>query len=108
VIRHALSELELRKRIEAEKPGWLARANAQTKQNASTNAPVFPSLWSEIKQVYIDLQHSKCAFCEKTLEGRIEQDVEHFRPKGKVTAWSPSQVLLTEGLALSQPSDGFR
>jgi hypothetical protein len=106
VIRYALSEKELRARIETEKQGWRARANAQTENNAATGNPVFPSLWSEIKQVYIDLQHSKCAFCEKPLEGRIEQDVEHFRPKGKVTAWSPSQALRDEGLVLRQPADG--
>ena len=84
MIRYALSEKELRRRIEMAKKGWLARAEAQTEQNAATNEPEFPSLWSEIKQVYIDLQHSKCAFCEKPLEGRIEQDVEHFRPKARL------------------------
>jgi hypothetical protein len=105
VIRYALSEKELRTRIETEKQGWLARAKAQTDENAATDEPAFPSLWSEIKQVYIDLQHSKCAFCERPLEGRIEQDVEHFRPKGKVSAWSPPQGLLDEGLVLRQPAD---
>jgi hypothetical protein len=106
VIRYALSESELRTRIENEKPGWLARARNQTMNNAAAVEPKFPSLWSEIKQVYMDLQHSKCAFCEKQLEGRIDQDVEHFRPKSKVTAWSPSQALLVAGLVLKQPMDG--
>jgi hypothetical protein len=106
VIRYALSEAELRARIEREKPGWLDRAEGQTVKNATVAEPEFPPLWSEIKHVYIDLQHSKCAFCEKPLEGRIEQDVEHFRPKGKVTAWSPSRELLDAGLVLKQPADG--
>ena len=106
MIQYALSEVELRTRIEREKPGWLARAKKQTEDNAAADEPEFPSLWSEIKQVYIALQHSKCAFCEKPLEGRIEQDAEHFRPKGKVTAWSPSKALLDEGLVLRQPADG--
>jgi hypothetical protein len=106
VIRYALSEKELRRRIETEKRGWLARARAQTNENATAVEPKFPSLWSEIKQVYIDLQHSKCAFCEKPLAGRIEQDAEHFRPKGRVTPWSRSQALLDEGLVLRQPPDG--
>ncbi len=106
MIRYVLSEADLRTRIEAERPGWLARAKAQTMDNAAAEEPDFPPLWSEIKQVYINLQHSKCAFCEKLLEGRVEQDVEHFRPKGKVTAWSPSQALLDAGLVLKQPADG--
>ena len=45
------------------------------------------------------LQAAKCAYCEKYLEaneqtsnknvGAVEQDVEHFRPKSSVKAWSP-------------------
>lgn len=100
-----MSEKALRALIERKKQHWLERAQARTAANAATSQPAFPSLWGEIKQVYIDLQHSKCAFCEKPLEGRIEQDVEHFRPKGKVTPWSPSQGLLDEGLVLTQPAD---
>lgn len=105
MIRYAIKNSELRDRIETQKPGWLDRARDKTKANEKTGEPEFPPLWSEIKQVYIDLQHSKCAFCEKPLEGRIEQDVEHFRPKAKVTAWSPSQTLLDEGLVLKQPAN---
>lgn len=100
-----LTEANLRLRIEDEKPGWLARAKSQTQENALSDTPAFPSLWSEIKGVYIQIQCSKCAFCEQTLEGRISQDVEHFRPKGKVSAWAPSQILIDAGLVLNQPAD---
>jgi hypothetical protein len=70
----------------------------------------FPSLWSDIKDIYITLQHSKCAFCEKPLEGRIEQDVEHFRPKAEVEPWIMPADLVPEfkkaGVTIVQPSDG--
>jgi hypothetical protein len=70
----------------------------------------FPSHWSKIKQVYIDLQHSKCGFCEKALEDKIEQDVEHYRPKGKVTAWKVPSALMKnltdKGFSVVQPADG--
>ncbi|MEE1963097.1 hypothetical protein V1387_10415 [Allomuricauda taeanensis] len=49
------------------------------------------SIWSEIKPVYMDIQNYKCAFCEKRLSGEeigtIEHDIEHFRPKKKITNW---------------------
>ena len=72
--------------IEAHRPGWLARAEARTEILAAGGAdPEFPSLWAEIKTVFIRLQHSKCVYCEKELEDQpIEHDVEHYRPKGKV------------------------
>ena len=84
------------------------RARSRTKQNATSTAPAFPSLWSETKQVYIELQHSKCAFCEKPLEGRIEQDVEHFRPKGEVSDDDPETMLEFEGwTARPKSATGF-
>ncbi len=70
----------------------------------------FQALWAEIKDTYIELQHSKCAFCEKPLEGRIEQDVEHFRPKAKVEPWAVPSDLIPEfieaGVSIAQPDDG--
>ena len=58
--------------------------------------------------MYIELQHSKCQFCEKPLEGRIEQDVEHFRPKCEVRPWDIPQDLADAGIAVSQPANGRR
>ena len=54
---------------------------------------------------------SKCAYCERKLEseeyGTIEQDVEHFRPKNRVTAWKPSKELVDVGVKLAgAPSKG--
>jgi hypothetical protein len=44
-----------------------------------------------VKPAYILLQQNKCVFCERQLEspeyGRIEFDLEHFRPKSSVAAW---------------------
>jgi hypothetical protein len=41
------------------------------------------------------LQFHKCVFCERQLEGdeagKIEHDLEHFRPKSAVEAWPPPQ-----------------
>jgi hypothetical protein len=66
----------------------------------------FKPLWSKIKGVYIGLQNSKCGFCEKPLEGSIEQDVEHFRPKSEVKSWNVPPRLSAEGITVQQRSDG--
>jgi ferredoxin len=111
MIRYEISDRELRQRIEEHSAGWLSRAEEQTdKIRKSKKKPRFLALWSEIKDVYSTLQHSKCAFCERCLEeppyGRIEQDVEHFRPKSRVTAWKVPGDLLDAGVQVSQPADG--
>lgn len=66
----------------------------------------FKPLWTKIKQIYIALQNSKCCFCEKPLEGKIEQDVEHFRPKAEVKPWKVPAKLAAEGITLQQNADG--
>ena len=94
---------ELEQRITALKPDWMARAADAT--TALTAAGLFtppkppsgapkakapPSLWSDIKIVYMEMQQFKCIFCERALakkEGAIEHDVEHYRPKNAVAAW---------------------
>ena len=51
----------------------------------------------------------KCCFCERKFEsgdlGRYELDIEHFRPKGKITAWDAPQSLLDEGIRFTDPPD---
>lgn len=52
--------------------------------------------WSEIKEAYMRLQNHKCAYCETPMaQGRhakIDYDVEHHRPKGKVDAWPTQEI----------------
>lgn len=107
MIRHSIPSADLRARIKALKPTWFDRAKAITDAlPPEPRSSDFDGLWSEIKEIYMDLQFSKCAFCEKPLENRIEQDVEHFRPKSEVIPWTPPQDLIDEGIELKQPDDG--
>jgi hypothetical protein len=109
MIRYPISLKKLRERITARKPTWFARTKrALDELPAKPQSSDFPGLWSEIKDVYMELQYSKCAFCEKPLEGRIEQDVEHFRPKAEVEPWRVPQDLADAGLVVSQPADGTK
>lgn len=49
----------------------------------------------------------KCSYCERKLEsedyGKGEQDVEHFRPKGRVQPWRPSTSLQNAGVRVTLP-----
>jgi hypothetical protein len=84
--------------IQALRPDWLGRADSKT-QTFRTDGDYNESspIWSEIKDVFLDLQSGKCAYCERKLGGksynRKEYDVEHYRPKNKVGSWPSKKAL---------------
>ncbi|RYG99666.1 MAG: hypothetical protein EON58_03055 [Alphaproteobacteria bacterium] len=59
------------------------------------------SIWSEVKEVFVRLQHGKCAYCEKRVatveEGMVEFDLEHYRPKSDVAAWPSAHEIADRG-----------
>ena len=107
MISYPVSLPQLKVDVEAFTPNWLARAADLTEQaRAQGSFKDIATIWSEIKPVFMRLQGDyKCAYCERKLEaeeyGAIEQDVEHFRPKNRVSAWPPSQSLKDAGLKLA-------
>ncbi len=105
MIRYPITKAELEAAIEAEKPGWLAEAKQKTaafRKAKDFNEPAAQNSWSDIKGVYMKLQHNKCAYCERVLGsqqfGKIEHDVEHFRPKNAVKAWPTAKMKTSRGL----------
>lgn len=108
MIRYPITRAKLDAEITAKSATWFAdTAAVLASLPANPAGSDFKPLWSKIKEVYIGLQHSKCCFCEKPLEGNIEQDVEHFRPKAEVKSWKkiPTE-LVAEGVVINQPADG--
>lgn len=103
MIRIDVKRSDLLDRIEATAPGWGKDAKTRTDAAiAMGKVEEGEGTWSKIKEVFIALQHHKCAYCErpmaKTAEGSadkvaVEYDVEHFRPKNRVTAWPSAEVL---------------
>lgn len=94
MIRYTISLPQLEQRIERHRPGWLARAAARTQHlRTAGRYDEKDDIWSEIKPVFMELQHNKCAFCERQFAaasspgGTAELDVEHFRPKSMVADW---------------------
>ncbi len=91
MIRYPFDEQRVRVEIANLSPNWLRRAEKRRKKILALGRYEERSaIWSEIKPVYMRLQHSKCIYCERQLEdeefGPIEHDMEHFRPKVTVQA----------------------
>ena len=111
MIGYPISQIDLEERIEDESPGWLRKAADRTRKFREKGYyEEKSSIWSKAKSVYMKLQgNCKCAYCERKLEsvdyGRIEQDVEHFRPKGKVTNWKMPKSLRDQGITPTEVPD---
>ena len=84
----------LKAAVDVLQPSWQTKAKVRAKEIARKKKfEEASSIWSEVKEVFIELQHRKCVFCERQFEsqeyGRIEHDLEHFRPKSSVKPWPP-------------------
>lgn len=92
MIRIQTSQQALYDAIDAEKPLWQQKAKERTQQYKGLGKYGGGSeFWGDIKNVYINLQHEKCAYCETKLAGKSlaskVHEVEHFRPKSQVSKW---------------------
>ncbi|MEW6129067.1 MAG: hypothetical protein AB1757_18660 [Acidobacteriota bacterium] len=97
MIRYKVTKAKLEQLVEAEAAGWLNAAKTKVEKFRQLQKyEEAQGTWSEIKNVYMVLQRGKCAYCERKLEGgelgKIEHDVEHFRPKSKVRAWPTAKI----------------
>ena len=70
MIGYRISYKQLSAKVTEHKSSWMGRA-AQRTQNMINLGHYEEStfIWSEIKAVYMTLQHNKCMFCERELEG---------------------------------------
>ncbi len=114
MIGYRVTQAQLESLIEAESPGWLQKAELRTAGFRQKNCYEESStIWSDVKAVFMRLQGDcKCAYCERKLEsidfGKIEQDVEHFRPKGRIRAWRLPKALKELGIKATAVPDEER
>jgi hypothetical protein len=93
MIRYDCALATLSSAVAAIDRKWEAKAAMRTQGllDAGEFPSTSPALWSDVKPVYMDIQHNKCIYCERQLANRdygtIEWDLEHFRPKSTVGAW---------------------
>lgn len=52
-------------------------------------------LYKEQKEVFLKNFHNKCAYCETLITTNQPGDIDHFRPKGKVTDLNNKPILIT-------------
>jgi 5-methylcytosine-specific restriction endonuclease McrA len=103
VIRYPVTEDELIALVNALDSSWLADAEARLMAFALAGCyDEKAGNWSKIKDAYIGLQQRKCAYCERKRsgppEGRIEHDVEHYRPKSEVKSWPTAAIIKKRNL----------
>lgn len=71
------------------KTGWQDRAKTATdtaiEAKNKTGFEYDNALWTELKQYLFFLSKGKCGYCEQKVTGVYAGDVEHYRPKKKVT-----------------------
>jgi hypothetical protein len=112
VIQYPVTLAELRARIEAAAPGWLADAARRTERlRRAGRYHEKAGTWSRVKAAYWELQHGKCAYCERCLAapsfgGSIEYDVDHYRPKAGVREWPTEDIARERRLAYRFPTGG--
>jgi hypothetical protein len=109
MVRYPIQRQALIDAINQTKPNWLQRAKDRTDAYRQARAYTGGSeFWGEIKDVFIKLQHEKCAYCETKLQGAElaskVHEVEHFRPKSSVKAWPPAGHAFQPGWALGAES----
>ena len=102
MIRFRIQRQELAQRIDQHDPKWSGKAKTRTKTAVEKGGVADgDGIWSDIKDVYMTLQGWKCMYCEKPMPrpdpaavatGKVEYDVEHFRPKNRVTSWPTERV----------------
>lgn len=97
MIRYDTDAVKLLAGIATIDAKWKTKADARTAKFIKAKSySEKSSLWSAVKPIYMRAQFFKCVFCERQFEnelyGKIEVDVEHFRPKSSVLAW-PSAAL---------------
>jgi hypothetical protein len=92
MIRYPFDPLQVWAIVLAADKKWFEKAAQRT--NAFLAAGQYnesSNIWSVAKLAFIDLQHGKCAYCERRFEdkrlGSIEHDLEHFRPKNGAEVW---------------------
>jgi 5-methylcytosine-specific restriction endonuclease McrA len=97
MIAYPVTNDELVNAINSESTTWFSRAYIDTLLARETQKyDSTKSYWGDIKQAFIKLQSSKCAYCEKPMaegeKSNIDYDVEHHRPKSGCSPWPDAKT----------------
>ena len=92
MIRYARTPAKVEADVDAAVPNWRSRARRRASRIVNRGRyHEATQIWTEVKPVFMRIQHNKCAYCEQQVEGGalgvIACDLEHFRPKSNVRVW---------------------
>ncbi|MDE1164036.1 MAG: hypothetical protein PW845_01335 [Pseudomonas sp.] len=116
MIGYPIEKAALDREIQSLDANWSSKAATRTQALvAQGQYQEASSIWSTVKPAYMKLQCNKCVFCERQFEdqlyGKIEFDLEHFRPKSSVVVWPDpkrhAQLSYTFATGLAAPSGYF-
>lgn len=110
MIRYPFDQAWIEEEIKKIDKKWLEKAAKRTKTFIRQGFyEEKSSIWSDVKPVFMAIQHNKCIFCERQFEGieygKIEHDLEHFRPKNAVDAWPVARSRLQYPFATGEKFD---
>jgi len=83
--------------------GETEKAIAEYKAGKGDDYKFKDDVWGALKEVLIDVFHGKCAYCDARFGHVAWGDVEHYRPKKKVTDSSNAAITIENG----QPHPGY-
>lgn len=105
MIRIEITEQELEAKTQELVPKWRTYRNSRGEH------------WSQLKPLFLELQHYKCCYCETEIGGRIDkrtgkrptvsQDIEHFRPKNRVANWNFPAAWVNPPALSKAPEQGY-
>jgi hypothetical protein len=109
MIRYRVPYAELVALVNERAPQWIGDARTRTAYLKGVGAfEEGPPEWSVVKPLFMHLQgENKCIYCERKFgseeKSLVEHDLEHYRPKGRVTAWEPPDALKAMGVTVKAP-----
>ena len=92
---------------------WIKAAEKRTEEverklEAGEAIAIDGKLYKRPRQIFLRATHEKCAYCEVNItQGMIFGDVEHYRPKGRVTDDRGRPVMLRARGEASRPHPGY-
>ena len=70
----------------------------------------FTDLYKEQKPAYMSIDgafHGKCVYCESLISADQPGDLDHFRPKGRVTDAAGNAIMVSDGHGHDLPHPGY-
>ena len=76
----------------ADFAGKVKKMRDRVKANPRDPALEFSPLWGGFKEFFSEAQYGRCGYCESSVTGLQDGDVEHYAPKSEVAVLGPDRA----------------